>query len=867
MRNLLLIVFIFCLKLQSIYSEENPNAKLTRAEAAERSERIKSISYDMKLQIGTEANFTGSSTVTFTLTNIDKPLRLDFGYGVIGHLTVNGQEQKPAYNGAYLTLSDSLKVGANKITITYTHPYSTTGDGLYRFKDPLDQNTYLYTNFEPYAANQLFPCFDQPDLKATYRLTVDAPASWEVISAVRETSIKPAGARRTWTFPESPKFSTYLIALHAGPYAKWESKAGKTPLRLFARRTLAQYMEPKEWFLITQQGFEFYEKYFDVAYPFPKYDQIIIPDFNWSGMENVGAVSLTERYVFRSKPTRMAKLARADLILHELAHMWFGDLVTMKWWDDLWLNESFASYMAGLVMMENTEFKESWQYFNLRMKRWAYGEDRLPTTHAIQSGVSDTSSAFAAFDGITYGKGAATLKQLAFQVGATKFRDGIRIYLKKHKFSNATLADFMAAIQESAGSDLTSWQTEWLSSAGLSGVRLRTTCTSGKLQALTIEQFAVSGDAPVKRHMTLVSFFGKDAKGNRVLLKSLPVTYQGTRTDITIADMACPEFVFPNHRDEDYTRISLDPEQRKQIGPIVLDPKSEPLLRTMLWQILWEDVRGGKMKLSDYTELLIAALKTESDSVVLSAVLENLAGSYQSPSVVRYLAGMEGSGSTQQKIEAVLLDRFKRAADTPERWVWFDALVQSAQSKPVVSLLGRMLGRGPDGIKIDQNRRWAVLLRLSIASAEYLPDVESELKRDPSEDGQKMAFACKMAIPDIAKKREALAEIRTPGKVHEAYLKHSMNSYLPYQQEALQTAMIDDLYSAMADLHNHRDLNFTKLFSRNVALSSCSEASTSKLDAFIKAHPELPTIVQKNLRAALDEDRICITVRSSALGN
>lgn len=861
MRHILLLFFTLTFPIH-LWAEENPNVNLTKAEALERSERIKNIRYDMKFSIGTDAEFTGNSTVVFTLTNAEKPLRLDFAYGKVDTLSVNGTQQKPTYNGAFFLISENLKVGENRITVAYKHPYSTTGDGLYRFKDPLDQNTYVYTNFEPYAANQLFPCFDQPDLKATYRLVVDAPQTWEVISAVRETAIKPQGNRRIWTFPESPKFSTYLIALHAGPYSKWESKAGKTPLRLFARKSLAQHVEFKEWFLITQQGFEFYEKYFDIAYPFPKYDQIIIPDFNWSGMENVGAVSITERYVFRSKPTRMGRLARADLILHELAHMWFGDLVTMKWWDDLWLNESFASYMAGLVMMENTEFKESWQYFNLRMKRWAYGEDRLSTTHAIQSNVSDTSNAFAAFDGITYGKGASTLKQLAFQVGATKFRDGIRLYLKKHKFSNATLADFMAAIQESSKGDLTTWQSEWLNSSGLSGVRVRTSCSAGRLETLAIEQYAVSGDRPVKRHMTTVSFFGKDSKGNRTLLKMLPVTYQGPLTEIK-TDVPCPEFVFPNHGDQDYTRISLDTTQRQQVGPIVLDPKSDALLRTMLWQILWEDVRGGRMNLREFTDLLITALKTEADAVVLSAVLENLAGSYQSASVVRYLDGVEGTQITNQKIEAVLLDRFKRSADTPERWVWFDALVQSAQTKPTLSLLGRMLGGGPDAVKMDQNRRWAVLLRLSISSSEYLRDVDAELKRDPSEDGRKMAFACRMAQPDLAKKRESLAEIRKPGKIHEAYLKHAMSGFLPFQQAELQRNLMDDLYAAMADIHNHRDLNFTKTFSRNVPLSSCTEASATRLENFLQAHPELPTIIQKNLRAGLDEDRICITVRGS----
>ncbi len=290
----------------------------------------------------------------------------------------------------------------------------------------------------------LFPCFDQPDLKAVYSLKADAPADWRVISTAGEEKTEVSGARKTWTFAKTQKLSTYVFSVHAGPYHVWTSSAGAIPLRLFARESLAKYVPAGEWLELTRQGLDFYGAYFDLPYPFKKYDQILVPDFNEGAMENVGAVTFGERYVSRSTQTLEEREETADTILHEMAHMWFGDLVTMKWWNGLWLNESFATYMSALAQSRATRYTRSWQSFFAAEKQWAYETDQRATTHPIEGDVADTGHAFADFDGITYGKGASVLKQLAYLLGEEKFRDGVRLYLKEHAYGNAEEKDFSA---------------------------------------------------------------------------------------------------------------------------------------------------------------------------------------------------------------------------------------------------------------------------------------------------------------------------------------------------------------------------------------------------------------------------------------
>ncbi|TPW20554.1 MAG: aminopeptidase N, partial [Elusimicrobia bacterium] len=400
---------------------ERPAVKgLSREEAAARAARVSDAAYRLQFVVGfDEKEFTGVTDISFNLKGAPAPLTVDFGEGLPRKVTANGADTAFDYNGHFLTLPPSaLRKGANTVRIEYSHPYSATGSGLYRFKDPADGLVYLYSDFEPFDANLMFPCFDQPDIKAGYAVEVTAPEDWLVVSAARPERVLPAGpGARRWVFPMTKPFSTYVFSLHAGPYMEWRDDFQGLPLGLYARRSLARFVDAEEWFTVTKQGMGFFNRYFDFPYPFGKYDQVLVPDFNSGAMENVGAVTFSERNAPRSRPTPAERLDRADVILHEMAHMWFGDLVTMAWWDDLWLNESFASYMSAVAVDAATEFRDAWLDFNLGTKQWAYWEDQLVTTHPIEAVVPDTEVAFANFDGITYGKGASTLKQLAVLLG------------------------------------------------------------------------------------------------------------------------------------------------------------------------------------------------------------------------------------------------------------------------------------------------------------------------------------------------------------------------------------------------------------------------------------------------------------------
>ncbi|MCJ8277145.1 MAG: M1 family aminopeptidase, partial [Bdellovibrionales bacterium] len=471
-----LIHFGLCLFLAScsFFKQESVGRKdesgLTQVYAMLRSQSIDKVTYDLKFDLTNEKLYRGETKINFILKN-EIPLSVDFAQGMIDQVYVNGKIIKhEPYNGHFINIpGDSVKLGQNTIDIKYSHEYSKNGAGFYRYIDVEDNKTYIYSHFEPYSANQLFPCFDQPDLKATYTTQVKAPKDWEVISSMRETEKTVHGDYADWTFPKTAKFSTYTYSLHAGDYHVWESiaktKKHEIPLRLFARQSLAKYVKADEWFTLTQQAFPYFEDLYGYPYPYVKYDQLIVPDFNAGAMENVAAVTFNEdHYVRRGEKTRSQRRRLASTLFHEMAHMWFGNLVTMKWWDDLWLNESFATYSATRALVEVSEFKESWLTFNI-YKQSAYKADQAVTTHPITTVVKSTDEAFANFDSITYGKGASVLKQMAFYMGDGKYKKGLRTYFKRHAEGNTVLSDFMQAMESASQKDMSQWRERWLETA------------------------------------------------------------------------------------------------------------------------------------------------------------------------------------------------------------------------------------------------------------------------------------------------------------------------------------------------------------------------------------------------------------------
>ena len=394
--------------------------------------------------------------------------------------------------------------------------YSRSGEGLHRFTDPADGNVYMYSDLETFDAHRIYACFDQPDMKATYELTVRAPEGWLVVSNLApdvDGGVPAEDAEdgaRVWHFPPTPVMSTYITHVSAGPWYVVRDEHDGIPLGIMCRQSLAQYLDPDEIFEVTRQGFDFYHAAFGIKYPFGKYDQLFVPEFKEGAMENAGAVTLLEDYVFRSRVTDFSREARGETILHEMAHMWFGDLVTMRWWDDLWLNESFATWAGTLAQAEATRWTQAWTTFAQAYKAWAYRQDQLPSTHPIAADIPDIEAVEVNFDGITYAKGASVLKQLVAYVGRENFLAGVRRYFAAHSWGNATLADLLSALEAVSGRDLAAWSREWLQTAGVNTLRPSYTVDAeGRFTSFEVLQEASESHPVLRSHRIAIGLYDR----------------------------------------------------------------------------------------------------------------------------------------------------------------------------------------------------------------------------------------------------------------------------------------------------------------------------------------------------------------------
>jgi len=619
--SILILVITSCASAPKIASFGPQKSTLTESYATYRFNQINNVKYDLYFDLNkTDESFSGVTNIYFNTKHLNSDLRLDFHEGAIQSLVVNNTNIQATKGEAYTLIPvKSLKLGANHIVVRYTHKYSKDGRGFHRFKDSEDGRVYTYTNLEPYKANRVFPCFDQPDLKATYKMKVKAPKQWSVITSVMESDVKTFENHKLWTFPESQKFSTYIWSLHAGPYASWSWNKGKYPLRLFVRKSMAKYVKLNDWFPVTDQGFEFFEKYFGTDYPYLKYDQIIVPEFNSGAMENVAAVTFSERYMSKGVKTRVKRMSLASVILHEMAHMWFGNLVTMKWWNDLWLNESFATYTAAIGLARATEFKkEAWHDFH-GTKSWAYWEDQLPTTHPIEANVPDTQQAFANFDGITYGKGAASLKLLHYNIGDESFKNGLHQYFKTYPEQNTILANFVGSLEKASGKDLADWRTKWLQTASLNTVKVNLSCSAGLISKLQLVQSYEPGYPTLRPHSTQVALF--NIKNNFPALSSKhKVSFDSKSTEIkSIVGKPCPDIVYPNYEDYAYFKSSLN---KKTIDNLVkYTPKEkDSFLRDMYIKTLWQMVRDGQLDVYTFARVYEQNLKTETNGLIFNGM-------------------------------------------------------------------------------------------------------------------------------------------------------------------------------------------------------------------------------------------------------
>jgi aminopeptidase N len=765
--------------------------------------------YDISLDlVAGRSTYRGDVIVHFE-THGEGQLFLDFRGRRIDLLEVNGAAIEPEWTGYRLTLPESLITAQTTVHIVYENDYDTTGDGFHRFVDPEDGEEYVYTNFEPYEAHRLFPCFDQPDIKGRYIVEVTAPSAWQVVAnaPLRET-VEADQGRSTRRFDETELFSTYLVALVGGPYVVRHRQHGELDLGLYARRSMERYLDDQapEIFEITTQGLDFYAEMFEQPYPFAKYDQVFVPEYNSGAMENVGCVTYNELYLFRDPATENQKLDRAETFLHELAHMWFGNLVTMRWWDDLWLNESFATYISYLAMTEATRFTNAWKVFNADIKRWAYQQDQLPTTHPIAGTAEDTEIAFLNFDGITYGKGASVLKQLVKYIGRDAFRDGMRIYFKRHGWSNATLDDFLSCLEESSGANLTEWAKLWLRTASLNTLSTEWQSDDGRVSALAIRQTAPT-DHPTLRPHALEVALAENGTGT-LKVDSIEAWIDGPDTPIAEArGHELPDLVFPNYGDHAYAKVSLDPTSVNFVRTN-LDKVQDPLLRELLWMSLWEMVRDCELRSTEYVAIALSEIPDEPDLDIVNTVLDRAA-----LVINRYVPETLRETEAHRWVEAALEN--VRRTDGDRQIMWARSAITGASTADDVSRLAELI-EGPLASHVvadDQDMRWAIAAK---AVAYGLPDAEEqvarEAARDRSDRGRRALLRAEASRPSTEAKREVWDRINGEGYGSFHLTRAAMLGFFWPQQNDILEPYVDHFFDQVRDVFETRDHPFARAY-------------------------------------------------------
>ncbi|WP_326963229.1 aminopeptidase N [Arthrobacter sp. PL16] len=782
---------------------------LTREEARTRAELLTVRSYEVTLDLTRGERVFRSTTVVAFDAQQGASTFIDAVTDTVHRVELNGVELDPAdvADGVRIQLP-SLAAG-NVLVVEADMLYMNTGEGLHRFTDPVDGEVYLYTQFEVPDSRRVFAVFEQPDLKSTFRFAVTAPSHWDVISnsatpePVQAGSVADGGAASTWYFEPTPLMSSYVTALIAGPYqsvrSELTSSDGRTiPLAVFARKSLMQYMDAENIFALTRQGFAFYEEQFGTPYPFGKYDQLFVPEFNAGAMENAGAVTFVETYVFRSRVPDATVERRAITILHELAHMWFGDLVTMRWWNDLWLNESFAEFMSTLAAAEATEFTQSWTTFAMLEKGWAYRQDQLPSTHPIVAQINDLEDVQVNFDGITYAKGASVLKQLVAWVGQEEFMQGVRRYFAKHSWKNTELVDLLSELEAASGRDLKAWSALWLETAGVNTLRPEfQTDDDGVITSFTILQTAIEAFPTIRPHRLAVGFYDQDDDGALIRVHRLELDVDGERTDVPeLVGQKQPALVLLNDDDLAYAKIRLDPASLRTSVQHVKDFR-DSLPRTLVLASAWDATRDGETPARNYVELVLQNIGAESDSSVILVLLRQLA------STLTFYVAPEDREAMGDAAADTLLELALSAGPGSDAQLQFTRAFSShARTSSQLDAVEAMLTgeRVPEGITVDQDLRWELLTSLVVGGRYGAEEIEAELARDSTATGGLAAAAATAALPTAPAKDAAWAALVDATDLPNATQRSMISGFTRVHDRSLLEPFVERYFASIQDV-------------------------------------------------------------------
>ena len=739
-----------------------PGTNITQIEAAQRSEIIKVESYKIDLDVTTGAEtFLVKTTIKFAGLKPGSTTFLDcVGKRVIS-AKLNGADFDPKFDGETIFLP--AIAADNTLEIEHEGIYSNSGEGLHRFVDPADNEVYLYTQFETGDARRMYACFDQPDQKATFTISTITPKHWAVISNYGIESAKDLdGDRKHTQFATSQVISTYVTAIVAGAYTSVhdEYKGEKTiPMGIYARKSFFQYVDAENIFEVTKQGFAYFEKTFGLAYPFGKYDQIAVAEYNWGAMENVGCVTFHEDVlIFRSKVTERSYISRASTIHHEMAHMWFGDLVTMKWWQDLWLNESFAEWASYMAVSESTKYKNAWTEFNSVRKNWAYRADQLSSTHPIAVEMKDLDDVRTNFDGISYAKGASVLQQLVAHVGRDNFIAGLRKYFAKHAYANTELSDLITELEATSGKDLTAWVATWLRTAGVNTLRPVIALDGDKYASVAVKQevpLIPVGSKELRPHRLYIGLF--DIKGDALTRReSIEVDIAGDLTEIKeLAGKKAADLLLINDKDQTYAKLRFDDRSvatmKKYLGQL-----DDSLARGLIWASLWDSTRDGELSASDYIEIALNALKGETDISMITATftqIDTAIWAYLAPKN-RDAVRLSVANTAQE-----LLAGAKPGSDAQLQYA--RAFANNAFTPAQFESLKAMLNGSVDGLLMDADQRWFVFLCGVKRGIFGVSDIQSEGDRDKTAHGKQYVAYAHAALPNHEAKAAAFKSITT----------------------------------------------------------------------------------------------------------
>ncbi|MFE2913470.1 aminopeptidase N [Kitasatospora indigofera] len=840
-----------------------PGKNLSREEAQQRAGILEVDGYRVHLDVTSATDpaagtFRSSTTVRFRCSEPGAGTFVDLLAPAVRSVRLNGRELAPAevFDGARITL-DGL-AAENVLEVEADCAYSRTGEGLHRFTDPADGETYLYTHYEPADARRVFADFEQPDLKAPFTFSVTAPTAWDVWSNAVHENVKDEDAARTWEFAPTRPISTYLTAVVAGPYHverdhySRELPDGSTleiPLSALCRRSLAPYFDADEILGVTKQGLDYFHQEFDYPYPFGKYDQAFVPEYNIGAMENPGCVTFREEFIFRSKVTEAAYEGRANVVLHEMAHMWFGDLVTMRWWDDLWLKESFADFMGSYALLAaGTKYRSAWITFANQRKAWAYRQDQFPTTHPITADIRDLEDAKLNFDGITYAKGAAVLKQLVAYVGRDAFFEGARRYFKQHAYGNTVLDDLLGALEGTSGRDLTSWARAWLQTAGVNALTPQLTVDAeGRITELAVLQ---DGE-PQRPHRVAVGCYDRDADGALVRTDRIELDVTGARTVVAeLAGRPRPALVLLNDDDLTYCKIRFDAESletlRTGLGDI-----TDGLARALTWSAVWNLTRDGLMPARDYVALVLRFAGQESNIGVLQSLHQQVKGA-----VDLYADPAWRAEGGRLLAEGALRELRAAAPGGDHQLAWARFLAQTASGSEHLRLVRGLLAGSAriDGLTVDQELRWSFWLALAAAGDATEEELAGELAADNTAGGRRQYTQCLAARPTAEAKAAAWSAVIDSDELPNALVEAQIAGFAPAGQRELTAPYAERYFGVLERIWAERTIEIAmRVVGGFFPRLQISTQTLAAADAWLTGHPDAAPALRRLVLECRDD--------------